>query len=903
MTPLMRRNVLVLIAAGLLQASAALAQSGYTGVLNGTVRDAAGAPLAAAVVTVTSERLIGSTRSASTDAAGHYRVPALPRGTYQVRIALAGFRQVTASAQLQLGQSARLDATLEPGGVSEAPTPSPDAVTRESAVGVTHITSDFLTTMPIAMRFGPGAMLLAPGINPDNYSAYAAPGGWSNAYRIDDLDSADPSRGGGWVFPSLNWIDEVRVTGLGADAEQSGFTGASSQTVLRSGGNTFHGLAEILYRNQSLTNTNAPADLVAANQDLAPGRTDLATDTSVQVGGPIVRDAVWFFAGAHFYYARESPGGYPAATPPGVHTAGASTPPPSESSPRGLFKPTWRLSDRSGLSGFIHAEREVVQARGAAPRVAPEATLAERSSTTAWNGHLTRILSSSTVLDASYSGFHGADDLVPYNGDAPGWYDVSADYYSANSYYFYGARRDRHQGEGKLTRSMGAHDVALGGELDLGAATTTYGYPGGRSVDAASGVPYLLYLWDGSRAENTTRSYAAFAQDSWRLRTALTLDAGVRFERSTGINSRAHDTLYSASSVAPRVGVAWDVGGTGRTVVRAHYGIYYEAPHSADYDAADPDIAPLYSATVDRRLNVLSPVSLLQAGTNHTVTAAIDAPRTRAAVVGLEHRLFHGLVVGIYGIDRRSDRFIDDVLQYQPADFVKVLARDAGPDGFAASGDETTNTTDLFNQGTSVLRNKFVITNLPGSFRNYQGVEVTAARPMRGRWDVQGSWVMSRTNGNYDTAGPAMSPDFETPNTTPALQPFRTGRVANDTTHLAKVFGTYRLPFGVGLSGAFYYTSGRTFTRSQSAGLNQGRVDLFIEPRGSERYDAVMRLDARLQRELSIAGRRIRLQVDGFNVLNDATVTSRVTQSGLRYSLPLTLVESRRFRIGVAYRF
>jgi hypothetical protein len=899
----MGRIVLLLIAAGLLQTPAALAQSGYTGVLNGTVRDAAGAPLVGAVVTVTSESLIGSTRSASTDAAGHYRVPALPRGSYRVAIALAGFRPVTGSAQLQLGQSATLHAVLERGGVAEAPMTSGDAVTRESAVGATHLTASFLTTMPIAARFGPGAMLLAPGINPDNYSAYAAPGAWSNAYRIDDLDSADPSRGGGWVFPSLNWIDEVRVTALGAAAEQSGFTGASSQTVLRSGGNTFHGLAEILYRNQSLTNPNVSADIVAANPDLAPRHTDIASDTSAQVGGPLVRDAVWFFAGAHFYYARETPAGYPAATPPGVHAVGSSTPSPSESSPRVLFKPTWRWSDRSGLSGFVHAERDVIEARGAASQVAPEATLADRSSTMAWNGHFTRILSASTVLDASYSGFHGADDLAPYNGDAPGWYDVAADYYSANSYYFYGARRNRHQGEAKLTRSTGAHDVAAGGELDLSAATTTYGYPGGRSVDAASGVPYLLYLWDGSRTDNTTRSYAAFAQDSWRLRPALTIDAGVRFERSTGINSRAHETLYGTTSIAPRVGVAWDVRGTGATVVRAHYGLYYEAPHSADYDSVDPDIAPLYAATIDRRLDIVSPASLLQAGTNHTVAAGIHAPRTRAAVVGVEHRLFHGLVAGIYATDRRSDRFIDDVLQYRATDFVKVLARDTGPDGFAASGDETTNATDVYNQGTNVLRNKFVITNLPGSFRSHQGVEVTAARPMRGRWDVQGSWVMSRTDGNYDTSGPSMSPDFETPNTNPTLQPFRTGPLANDTTHLAKVFGTYRLPFRFVLSGAFYYTSGRTFTRSQSVRLNQGRVDLFVEPRGSERYDAIMRLDARLQRELSIGARRIRLQVDGFNVLNDATVTSRVTQSGLRYSTPLALVESRRFRVGVAYRF
>ena len=899
----MRRSLLALLGAALMQTTPAFGQAGSTGVLHGTVHNSRGVPLAGAVVIAFSESLIGSTRSATTDAAGRYRLPALMRGTYRVTITLAGFRPAEGSARLQLRQSVRLDAILDPGAASEAPTPAAGAVARDTPVAATHLSSDSLGSTPIAARFGPGAMLLAPGLHPDTYSAYGSPGAWSNAYRIDDLDGADPEGGRAWVFPALNWLDEVRVVGPGAGAEQGGFTGASSETVLRSGTNSFHGLAETLYRNMSLTDTNVTPALLAANRGLSPGRTDLASDSSVQLGGPLVRDALWFFTGAQFYYARETPGGYPAAVPSGIRGADGGTPSPSESSPRVLFKPTWRWSDRNGLSGFVHSERDVVQARGAAPQVSPDATLGEHSATTAWNVHLTRVLSTTTVLDASYSGFHGADDLVPYNGATPGWYDVAADYYSANSYYFYGAARNRHHAQAELTKSVGAHDLAFGTEANLGTATTRYGYPGGRSVDAASGVPFFVYLWDGSRKDNRTVGFSGYGRDSWRLRSGLTMDAGVRLERASGVNRHANKTLYAMTSVAPRAGLAWDVRGNGATVLRGHYGVYYDSPHTGDYDAADPNIAPLYGADIDRRLNIIGPVTVVQPGTNHTVAGGLDAPRTREAIVGLDHALFHGLVAGIYGIDRRSDRFIDDVLQYKAGDFVKTTARDVGPDGFAASGDETANTTDLYNEVSGIVPNGFLITNPPGAFRNYRGLEVTATKRMTGRWDVQGSWVMSRATGNYDTNGPALSLDFETPNTDPALQPLRTGRVANDTTHLAKVFGSYRLPLRVLLSGALYYTSGRTFTRTERAGLNQGRVDVFIERRGSQRYDPVMRLDARVQRAFSIAGRRVRLELDGFNVLNDATVTSRVSQSGLRYAMPLSLVESRRFRIGAVYQF
>ena len=193
----------------------------------------------------------------------------------------------------------------------------------------------------------------------------------------------------------------------------------------------------------------------------------------------------------------------------------------------------------------MHTERTIVQGRGAAPRVAPEATLEEHSGTIAWNGHFTRVLSSSTVVDAAYSGFHGTQDLEPYNGVTPGWYDIAADYYSVNSYYSDDAGRDRQQVQGTVNRLTGAHDLSLGGVFNAGSAQTTYGYPGGRSIDAVSGVPLFVYLWDGSNKSDVTRTYAVYGQDSWRVRSNLTINAGARFERSSGTNTDANGTAYS----------------------------------------------------------------------------------------------------------------------------------------------------------------------------------------------------------------------------------------------------------------------------------------------------------------------------------------------------------------------
>jgi protocatechuate 3,4-dioxygenase beta subunit len=81
----MRRKLLSLVAAAiLLSPLPAFAQIGQTATLAGTVTDSTGAVLPGATVTVSSESLIGGSRTTTTDANGNYRFPALPPGRYVV---------------------------------------------------------------------------------------------------------------------------------------------------------------------------------------------------------------------------------------------------------------------------------------------------------------------------------------------------------------------------------------------------------------------------------------------------------------------------------------------------------------------------------------------------------------------------------------------------------------------------------------------------------------------------------------------------------------------------------------------------------------------------------------------------------------------------------------------------
>src|SRR5262245_44178944 len=113
----MRRLILVTVAS-LFLAGTALAQGVQTGTLRGVVTDQQDRPVPGATVTVTSDALIGP-RTTVSDAQGNYALTALPPGTYEMKVELAGFATAARSVVISLGLVVQQDATLRAGGVVE----------------------------------------------------------------------------------------------------------------------------------------------------------------------------------------------------------------------------------------------------------------------------------------------------------------------------------------------------------------------------------------------------------------------------------------------------------------------------------------------------------------------------------------------------------------------------------------------------------------------------------------------------------------------------------------------------------------------------------------------------------------------------------------------------------------
>ncbi|MGB2716510.1 MAG: TonB-dependent receptor [Vicinamibacterales bacterium] len=916
----MRIKLLTLLAAAvLLVPSPTLAQIGQTATLTGTIADQSGAVLPGVTVTVTGDALIGGARTTVTDENGVYRFPALPPGTYTVSAELSGFKPFSQeTVRLQLGQTITVDARLEIGGFQDRVTVAGGApvVDVQSSSAQKNLTEEVMENIPFTSRFGPGAMLLAPGVNPMNYSSYGSGGQSSNAYMVDGVDVSDPESGTIWLFSNHNWIQEVQVIGLGAAAEYGGFTGSASNSLFRSGSNMFKGLFETLYENDALTGTNVSDAILDENEDLTPGKTEYVTDTTFQIGGPIKRDKVWFFTSFQYYRPKTAPASFPPTPPPGYSVTNIGPTARLEKSPRFLFKPTIKLGTNDQLTGFFETDSYTVDGRNAGATsvgdvFATEATLHQDSPELAWNGNYTKVLSSSSVFDVKYSGFWGYYYLSPYNGDdTPGWYDVDEGYFGVNSYYFYNADRVRHQANASLTKYAsgfaGTHNLKFGAEWERSYIKSELGYPGGFYVLAYSGVPTYASIWDGYLKDNINNRLTAFAQDSWQIGSRFTLNPGVRFDRITGFNKHLDEQVYATNSISPRIGFAWDLTGNSKTVLRGHYGWYYDGAKSTFFDPLDPQIAPTYFGYLDENLNIIDSY-LTDPGTNRTMDPDIKHPRMRQGIVGIERELFGGLAVGVTGIWRYNDQFIDDILEFGAGDFTTEPLRDPGPDGTADSGDETGNTVTLYRQVSDPLDNRYLITNPENAFRRYRGLELTATKRMSSRWQMQASWVISKITGNYNNSSNAgnSTTEYNDPNTDPRFQPFREGRLQYDNTHIAKVIGTYRAPWDILASAAFFYTSGTTFNRTvRSPSIPQGRKDLFIEARGSQRYDDQPRFDMKLEKQFRMgAERRIGFTLEGFNLFNNAAINSRTTRSGSSYFIPRGLVNPRRFRVGAVYRF
>jgi carboxypeptidase family protein/TonB-dependent receptor-like protein len=907
MKQVLRTAAMLLLAA--IVATPVLAQS-LTGSITGSIKDEQGAVLPGVTVTLTGKQ---GSKTEVTDSNGVYRFPALEVGAYQLSADLSGFSKATrADIAISPGRELAIDLTLKVSGVAENVTvvgESPVVDVKSSATETT-ISQSLLFSAPIT-RTAINVINYAPGVN--SSSAYGGGAGSGNALLIDGVDTRDPSGGTAWTFYNYNVVEEYQFQGLGAPAEYGGFTGAVVNTITKSGGNRFSGLFDFFGSNKSLGSNNVPKSVAAQNPTLAdPAITKKYADITTQFGGPIKQNKLFFFASAQRFLLSVDPTG-------GVTER-------HEVSPRLNFKLTWQPNPSNNFTGHIQYDAyNIIGRAGVSALIAnDDLTNQEDAPEYVWMTQYRHLFNSNTFSEVKYTGWWGFYDLNPKK-TVSAHFDETGLVHGSQGWFYY-ADRTRDQVNGSITHyadKFGRHELKFGAEFERSTTRDRYGYNNGFTFYDYGGAPYYAYSY-GYDLSGTNLRQSVFAQDAWHATNRLTFNVGVRGDMYQG-KGKSAGKVYDSSNWAPRLGVALDVAGDNRTVVKGSYGWYYEGSQTQLFTRALPGLQDYVTYAVNPNGTVGEEIDRTLLSIPYKMANDIKHPRVDETTIGFERALMGDMRLSLTGVWRDNKNFVNSVnpsARWQPV----TTTTDTG---------QTITLYRWVNRATT--SSDYIIRNVEGfqyldpngsvigtidPFRKYRAFMAVLNKRYTNRWQAQISYVFAKATGNVDNSGAAQvsSRQFESPNL--ALVNSE-GEASFTPKHEFKLLGSYQIPVIEASVNAFFRsTSGLPYSRIQQfptsivgAGSSTSYRRIPIDPRGTYHLPTLTQLDLRIEKNFTAPGsNRVGIYVDIENVANRGGITNVVTRptsatlaDGSTFPLPFGtpggLQNPRQVRIGARWSF
>lgn len=874
----MRNSVaisLVFLLLGL--APAALAQSNVSGSLQGVVTDASGAALPGVTVTVTSDALVAGNKIAVTESGGVYRFPSLPPGTYAITTDLAGFRPLRKDVRVSLGQAMSVNFTLDLATVSElilvtADAPAVSVV--DNAVS-SNLTAEYLERQPLPRDVN-NLVNYVPGVNSGR--AYGSTEERTLAFNLDGVNVSNPASGEHWALTNPDWIKEIQVVGLGAPAEYGGFTGAVFNLVTKSGGDKTKGDAVVYYTGGNLVSTNAPA--TAQGTALLPSATDSDIDFSVNLGGAVSRERLWYFASAQYTTSDTKPfyrGSSPTSQQENV----------LDTKHRYMGKLTYQATPATQVVGMAFYDDRYTDNRAAGGLLLSTAARKQESPNLEYNATAETLANPTNFVSLKLTGFTGRDDRLPRFGPSqPGRNDDSTGFGWDNAAFTLKQKVQRATFDGTwslysdgLLAAKDTHSFRFGANLEWGAYDQQQTRNGGFSYyDRSSRCP-------GATATDRTAAYFAtpgcaayssdrgneifldsvqrgvnlFAQDSVRLER-FTANFGVRYTRYAAGFKNGNDSVYETSFFAPRVGVVWDVFGTSKTALKAHYGRYYLSMFTYLYDrevsgqAFTPSEIWDYNSVTGKYDKFVS-----RTATTATLDQGAGHPYTDQFLISAEQQLSRKTSIGL-DLIRRNDGDI----------FAMVNTNDDYVES-QIPGNPLTGGTQLVYGLRSAPR--FVLENAPGGFRRFNSAIVRFDKHYSEGWMLRASVVWSELVGNA-LKNNSYVPEFQDRNGMVNAD----GKLPNYSTWEGKLSTSFDLPFGFKASAYYTYLSGEywtPFARVSSSALKNNATNVNLTARGSRQLEDRNLVDLRFSKDVPLRGElKLSLFADCFNALNSDTATS-----------------------------
>lgn len=299
-------------------AALAAAQVLYGSVV-GVVKDPQGAVVPGVSVTLVN-RDTNLTRETITNAEGAYNFLNVLAGPYDVKVGLTGFRAaVRSGVPVSIGQISRVDVTLEVGALSETVTvkSAAELLQTDAADVRTELKSDEITNLPLnQFRNYQALIVLVPGSLPPTFQnaetdtpqrslfmTVNGQSGGSNPTRTDGAMNMNVGMPHHTVYVApAETIDSVNITTGSMDAEQGMAAGATITVTTKSGTNIFKGSAFEFFNNQKLN-----ADPYYFGRGAVPAKLPIERHTTGgTLGGPIVRNRLFFFGGYEGYFGKRT---------------------------------------------------------------------------------------------------------------------------------------------------------------------------------------------------------------------------------------------------------------------------------------------------------------------------------------------------------------------------------------------------------------------------------------------------------------------------------------------------------------------------------------------------------------------------------------------------------------------
>jgi carboxypeptidase family protein len=917
---------IVFVAVALFALLPALANAQST--IAGVARDTTGSVLPGVTVEASSPALIEKTRTVTTDAAGQYRIVDLRPGVYAVTFTLTGFTGYKRDGiELTANFTATINAELRVGSIEESVTVSgaSPVVDVQSSTVQQVLTRELLDSIPTGRSlwaYGQTVPSIAMGAadvggsRSVQYVAMTAHGSYhaDNAHTIDGISIKSLEANGQWTaYHNTMMFQEVSYETTGSGADTSG-AGVGIRLVPKEGGNTFSGQGFLSHIPGDWGSNNESPELIARGLQKA-GQVDRIFDYNGSLGGPILRDRLWFFSSYRYWGADTFLNNSFYNLDPTRRTYQPDLGRQSlddNTLKSGMTRLTLQLSSKHKFAAYLDRTSKFRGGEGGTLDAHESTTVRyPRNYYTAqakYTGTLTnRLLVEGGLAISHWTWSHG--DRQPYvsETDIPRVdRQLNTEWSAPDSPARY--RKGPRYALGTWASYVtGTHRIKTGFSLDFGTAEST-------SVLGQTGIVDLVQEYRLGRPEsvvvyNTPLYFAnrlnhdlgVYAQDSWTIRR-LTLSPGVRVE---WINSEIRPQGAAAGrfvpardfareecmpcwgpDTSPRFSAAYDVFGNAKTALKTSVGKYMRSEATIFAETYNP----MRIQTDRRTWNDLNGDDIAQNNEIGAVNAPFDliGVRTRNPdpniqrtyqwefSAGIQHELFPRVSVSANWARRTFRRLmpVTDAINsgrenllvshsdytpipiqnpINPAETILVYSISRAKLGLVNEVDRNSDKIKRFNNG----------------FDGYINARVGGGTVFAGAsWDRQ-------IRIDCDVADPNQ---LRFCDQSVFGMPYRT---------MFKVAGTYPLPYDVEISGSFQSYPGGSqdvdngeswldvdyqLTRSILPGLVQSSVTVPLIQPGTKFLPRMNQLDVRFGRVFKVGRVRVRGQLDIYNATNSSSI-------------------------------